>query len=129
MTNFYQIRSLHVCMVNIKLKYNFVGTPLRFTIAKLSIHKLGSSSVLIIMHNTELTDRKFAMINLRGVPTKLYFNLNLHQVGKIASTLCIKCIFTVWKFHSHPYRFTRCSFAILNIVRIILIVTGIPERP
>ena len=37
-------------MVNIKLKYNFVETPRKFIIAELSIRKLGSSSVLIIMH-------------------------------------------------------------------------------
>ena len=49
-------RSLHVCMVDIKLKYNFVETPRgKFIIAKLSIRKLGSSSVLIIMHYNKLT--------------------------------------------------------------------------
>ena len=37
-------------MVNIKLKYNFVETPRKFSIAELSIRKLGSSSVIIIMH-------------------------------------------------------------------------------
>ena len=42
------ISSLYVCMVNIKLKYNFVETPRKFIIAKLSIRKFGSSSVLII---------------------------------------------------------------------------------
>ena len=31
-------------------KYNFVKTPRKFTIAKLSIRKLGFSRVLIIMH-------------------------------------------------------------------------------
>ena len=36
-------------MVNIKSKYNFVKTPRKFIIAKLSIRKLGSSSVLVIM--------------------------------------------------------------------------------
>ena len=45
------INSLYVCMVNIKLRYNFVETPRKFTIAELSIRKLGSSSVLIIMSN------------------------------------------------------------------------------
>ena len=33
----------------IKLKYNFVETARKFIIAELSIRKLGSSSVLIIM--------------------------------------------------------------------------------
>ena len=32
-----------------ELKYNFVETPRKFIIAELSIRKLGSSSVLIIM--------------------------------------------------------------------------------
>ena len=41
------ISSLYVCMVNIKLKYNFVETPLN----------------------------NITVINLRGVSTKLYFNL------------------------------------------------------
>ena len=31
------------------VKYNFVETPLKFVITKLSIRKLGSSLVLIIM--------------------------------------------------------------------------------
>ena len=38
---------LYVCMVNIKLKYNSVGTPRKFIIAELSIRKLGSSSMQI----------------------------------------------------------------------------------
>ena len=45
------LSSLYVCMVNIKLKYIFVETPRKFIVAELSIRKLGSSSVLIIMHN------------------------------------------------------------------------------
>ena len=58
-------------------------TPRKFTIAKLSTRKLGSSSVLKIMQciNTISTDEdpslrieSFAMVNLRGVSTKLYFN-------------------------------------------------------
>ena len=48
------LSSLHDCMVNIKLKYNFVETPRKFIIAELSIRKLGSSSVLIIMRTLQL---------------------------------------------------------------------------
>ena len=48
------ISSLYVCMVNIKLKYNFVETPRKFTVAKLSIRKLGSSPMLIIMKATSV---------------------------------------------------------------------------
>ena len=40
---------LYDYMVNIKLKYYFVETPRKFIIAELSIRKLGSSSVLIII--------------------------------------------------------------------------------
>ena len=36
-------------MVNIKLKYDFVETLRKFIIAKLSIRKLGSSTVLLII--------------------------------------------------------------------------------
>ena len=42
------ISSLYDCMVNIKLKYNFVETPRKFTITELSIRKLGFSSVLMM---------------------------------------------------------------------------------
>ena len=45
----FDLISFCVCMVNIKLNYNFVETPRKFIIAKISIRKLGSSSVLIIM--------------------------------------------------------------------------------
>ena len=67
-------------MVNIKLKYNFVETLRKFTILKLSIRKLGCSSVLILLsfiiistdEHPGLRTESFAMINLRGVSTKLY---------------------------------------------------------
>ena len=49
---YYLMSSLYVCMVNIKLKYNFMETPRKFTIAFMN-----------------------AIINLRGVSTKLYFNV------------------------------------------------------
>ena len=70
-------------MVTIKLKYNFVETPRKFVIAELSIRKLGSSSVLyyncIIISTDEdpsLRTGSSAMINLRGVSTKLYFRVS-----------------------------------------------------
>ena len=44
-------------MVNIKLKYDFVETPRKFIIAKLSIRKLGSSLVLIIINNATNLNR------------------------------------------------------------------------
>ena len=54
-----------------KLKYNFVETPRRFITAELSICKLGSSSVLIINEGLSLRIESSAIINLRGVSTKL----------------------------------------------------------
>ena len=50
-------------MVNIKIKYNFVETPYKFFIAKLSDE------------DQSLRIESFAIINLRGVSTTLYFNL------------------------------------------------------
>ena len=40
---------LYVCMVNTIYLFSFVETPRKFIIAELSIRKLGSSSVLIIL--------------------------------------------------------------------------------
>ena len=50
-------------------------TPRKFTVAKLSIRKLGSSSGIIISTDEDpsLRIESFAMITLRGVSTKLYF--------------------------------------------------------
>ena len=69
---------LYVCMVNTIYLLSFVETPRRFIIAELSIRKLGSSSVLIILISIISTDEdpslrieSSAIINLRGVSTKL----------------------------------------------------------
>ena len=77
---------------------SFVETPRKFIIAELSIRKLGSSSVLIILSSANIisTDEdpslrieSSAIINLRGVSTKLnkyivftmqtYKKLNVHD--------------------------------------------------
>ena len=54
---------------------SFVETPRKFIIAELSIRKLGSSSVLIMIISTDedpsLRIESSAIINLRGVSTKL----------------------------------------------------------
>ena len=58
-------------------------TPRKFIIAELLIRKLGSSSVLIINNNNITSTDEYpslriensAIINLRGVSTKLYLNL------------------------------------------------------
>ena len=53
--------------------FSFVETPRKFIIAELSIRKLGSSSVLIILMHEDpsLQIESSAIINLRGVSTKL----------------------------------------------------------
>ena len=70
-------------MVNISdiNHYNFVETPGKFTIAKLPIRKLGSSSVLVMplllpllaLHHEDpsLRIESVAMVNLRGVSAQL----------------------------------------------------------
>ena len=63
-------------MLKVYLIYllSFVETPRKFIIAELSIRKLGSSSVLIIISTDEdpsLRIESSAIINLRGVSTKL----------------------------------------------------------
>ena len=64
-------------MVNTIYLFSFVETPRKFIIAELSIRKLGSSSVLKIIRiistdeGPSLRIESFAIINLRGVSTKL----------------------------------------------------------
>ena len=66
-------------MVNTIYLLSFVDTPRKFIIAELSIRKLGSSSVLIILiigiistdEDPSLRIESSAIINLRGVSTKL----------------------------------------------------------
>ena len=59
--NYYQskdceivISFLYVCMVNTIYLFSFVGIPRKFIIAELSIRKLGSSPVLIIILNNNI---------------------------------------------------------------------------
>ena len=64
-------------------------TPRKFIIARLSIRKLGSSSVLIIWciistdEDPSLRSKSFAIISLRGVSTKLnkyiVFTMQTHK--------------------------------------------------
>ena len=78
------LSSLYVCTMIFKLKYSFVETPRKFIIAEFSIPKLRSSSVLIISSSVfiiistdedpSLRIESSAIINLRGVSTKLYVN-------------------------------------------------------
>ena len=58
----------------VNVDYNFVKTPHKFTVAKLSIRKLGSSPVLI-SEDPSLRIVSFAIINLLGVSIKLYLGL------------------------------------------------------
>ena len=73
----YLISFLYVCMVNTIYLLSFVETPRKFIIAEVSIRKLGTSSVLIILgiistdEDPSLRIESSAIINLRGVSTKL----------------------------------------------------------
>ncbi len=49
----------------------FVDTPRIFIIAKFSIRKPGSSSVLIIRAMMKIRIESFAIIKIRGVSTKI----------------------------------------------------------
>ena len=62
-------------MVNIIYLFSFVETQRKFMIARHSIRKLGSSSVLIILiittdEDPSLRIENLAIINLRGVSAK-----------------------------------------------------------
>ena len=58
-------------MVNTIYLFSFVETPRKFVIAELSIRKLGYSSVLLALIKILLRIESSAIINLRGVSTKL----------------------------------------------------------
>ena len=96
-TTFFVISSLYVCMVNIKLKYNFVETPRKFITAELSIRKLLLLLLANIIISTDedpsLRIERSAIINLRGVSTKLYFNLNIIFFVFNAVALCAMNLF------------------------------------
>ena len=64
-------------------KFSFVETPSKFTIAKLSIRKLGSSSVLKIHYYPNLRIESFAIINLRGLSTKLNVIVRLQIISSL----------------------------------------------
>ena len=51
--------------------FSFTETLCKFSIAKLSIPKLGYSSVLIMLIDWSLQIKSFAIINLDGISTKL----------------------------------------------------------
>ncbi len=82
------VHSLKVCMVK-NIIFNFVVTPRNFIIAKLSIRKPGSSSVLIKSHldfistdeDPGLRIESFAILKLRGVTTKLNIIIMVHLKG------------------------------------------------
>ena len=89
------ISFLYVCMVNTIYLLSFVETPRKFIIAELSIRKLGSSSVLIIIISTDedpsLRIESSAIINLRGVSTKLNkYLVNMLKICCIQSFLLFR---------------------------------------
>ena len=61
---------LYICMVNTIYLLSFVETPRKFTIAELSIRKLGSSYYYGTDEDPSLRIESSAIINLRGVSTK-----------------------------------------------------------
>ena len=65
-------------------------TPRKFIIAELSIRKLGSSSVLIIVEDPNLRIESSAIINLRGVSTKLnkYIVFTMQTYKKLKYAFC-----------------------------------------
>ena len=84
-------------MVNTIYLLSFVETPRKFIIAELSIRKLGSSSVLIILalllllciistdEDPSLRIESSAIINLRDVSTKL------NKYNEICIVFCCRC--------------------------------------
>ena len=108
-------------MVIIKLKYNLVETPRKFTTAKISIRKLGSVSAnnnqhLIIMviitvstdEDPSLRAQSSAIINLRGVSTKLYFDkiLSINEL----SAASLQPDNRVYKLDSIPSEFYNWQY-------------------
>ena len=94
-------------MVNIKLKCNFVETLRKFIVGKLSIRKLRSSSVLMIMRCIIIStdedpslriELSFAIKNLRGVFTRLYFNGG-YVVAKYIIILFIRILSSDWSIY------------------------------
>ena len=83
--------------------FSFVETQSKFFIAELSIRKLGSSSVLIILMKNDADEdpslriESSAIINLRGVSTKL----NNYIVFTMQTCKKLKSIMILWNF-------TRC---------------------
>ena len=53
-----------------KSKYNLVETPAKFVIAKISIRKLGSSSVLIHCNACEITSALLALMKIPAYGSK-----------------------------------------------------------
>ena len=68
--------------------FNFVVTPRNFIIAKLSIRKPGSSSVLVSDEDLGLRIESFAIIKLRGVTTKLNIIFFHHANFQGIDTTC-----------------------------------------
>ena len=74
--------------------FSFMETPRKFIIARLSIRKLGSSSVLIIIiiistdEDPSLRNESFAIMNLRGVSTKLnkYIDFTMQTYKELTAT-------------------------------------------
>ena len=90
----------------IKLKYNFVETPRKlFITAELSIRRLRS----VTDEDPSLRIESSAVINLRGVSTKLYFNLifTVQTYKKLVNRIVLKIMVLV-----------QCSVMLLKSFKI-----------
>ena len=95
-------------MVNTVYLFSFVETPRKYIIAKLSTRKLGSSSALIILinstdENPSLRIESFAIINLRGVSTKLNKYISIPIFLGITNE-------NIWKFRRQKKEEERKDF-------------------
>ena len=89
-------------------------TPRKFIIAELSIRKLGSSSVLIILISTKALQRieSSAIINLRGVSTKLnkYIVFTMQTYKKLIVLLFVCCVMLLLFMHDVYLCCNRCTW-------------------
>ena len=84
-------------MVNNQIKiYNFVQTPRKFIIAELLIRKLGSFVIISTDEDRSLRIESSAIINLRGVSTKLYI---LNRI--LLKYLHLDILLTLLVIHNH----------------------------
>ena len=82
---------LYVCMVNTIYLLSFVETPRKFIIAELSIRKLGSSSVLIILVRRIVANKKkIYLLSFVETPRKFIIaELSIRKLGSSSVLIII----------------------------------------